>query len=77
MEISTPDLMIHVDETLALDDMRRLEDQLRADAGVISACTCDHDPHLLMVTYNADSTSSHNLLGLVKQTGVHAELIGL
>ncbi len=77
MDIPIPDFMIHVDESLSADDMHGLEERLRTDACVISACTSHEDPHLLLVTYNSDCTTSHDLLDLVTQTGVHAELVGL
>jgi hypothetical protein len=69
--------MIHVDESLSADDMHGLEDRLRSDACVVSACTSHEDSHLLLVTYNCDCTSSRNLLDLVRESGVHAELVGL
>lgn len=77
MDIPMPDVMIHVDESLPPQEMRRLEERLRTDRCVISACTSHQDPHLLLVTYNAECTTAHDLLALVIREGVHAELIGL
>lgn len=77
MDISMPDVMIHVDESLPPGEMHRFEDRLRTDAGVISACISHEDPHLLLITYNPDQTTAHHLLDLIKQEGVHAELVGL
>lgn len=77
MDISIPDVMIHVDESLPTNEMHRLEDRLRTDAGVISACVSHEDSHLLLITYNPDHTTAHHLLDLIKREGVHAELVGL
>lgn len=77
MDIPIVDMMVHVDETLSPERMRDLEDAVRGDVCVISACTSNTDPHLLMVTYNPDCTTSGNVLGTVQSQGVHAELVCL
>lgn len=71
------DMAVHVDETLPLERMHELEDVVRTDACVISACTSNDDPHMLLVTYNPACTSSGQLLNMVQAQGVHAELVGL
>jgi hypothetical protein len=71
------DLAVHVDETLPPERMHALEDAVRTDACVISACTSTQDPHLLLVTYNPDCTTSGRVLNMVQAQGVHAELVGL
>lgn len=77
MDISIVDMMVHVEETLPPERMHELEDAVRRDACVISACTSHSDPHLLMVTYNPDCTTSTSVLGTVQAEGVHAELVCL
>ncbi|HEX7972534.1 MAG TPA: hypothetical protein VF501_10065 [Thiobacillus sp.] len=71
------DMMVHVDETVPADRMHELEDVVRTDACVISACTSHDDPHVLMVTYNPACTTSGNVLNMVQAQGIHAELVGL
>jgi hypothetical protein len=71
------DMMVHVDEAVSADRMHELEDVIRTDACVISACMSNQDPHVLMVTYNPACTSSGNVLSMVQAQGVHAELVGL
>ncbi len=71
------DTMVHVDETVSAERMHELEEAVRTDACVISACTSHQDPHLIMVTYNPACTRSVNVLHKVQAQGVHAELVGL
>lgn len=77
MAASMPDLMIHVDESLSPADMQQLEERLRAGAGVVSAHRSADATHLLLVSYDSNRTSAHDLLDVVTRTGVHAELVGL
>jgi hypothetical protein len=71
------DMMVHVDESIPAEEMHKLEEVVRTDACVISACTSNDDPHMLMVTYNPACTTSGNVLHMVQAQGVHAELVGL
>lgn len=71
------DLIVHVDESLETEELHRLEDYVRTDACVISACASHEDPHILLVTFNPQCTSSRNILNLVTSKGLHAELVGL
>lgn len=71
------DMIVHVDETISREKMHELEDVVRADTGVISACSLDQNPHLLVVTYNPACTSSGKVLDAVQAQGFHAELLGL
>lgn len=71
------DMIVHVNETIPSERMHELEDVLRTDACVISACSSNDNPHLLMVTYNPACTSSGNVLNMIQAQGVHANLVGL
>jgi hypothetical protein len=71
------DMIVHVDEAIPPDKMHELEDVVRTDACVISACSSNENPHVLLVTYNPACTSSGNVLKMVQAQGVHAELVGL
>jgi hypothetical protein len=77
MDVSIVDMMVHVDESLAPEEMHKLEDAVRTDACVISACSSNGDPHMLMVTYNPACTSSGKVLEMVNAQGVHAQLVCL
>jgi hypothetical protein len=71
------DMIVHVNETIPSERMHDLEDVVRTDACVVSACSSNDNPHLLMVTYNPACTSSGNVLNMIQAQGVHANLVGL
>lgn len=71
------DMTVHVDETLSTEKMHELEDAVRSEACVVTACCSKDNPHLLSVTFDPDCTSSANVLRKVKSQGVHAELVCL
>lgn len=71
------DMIVHVDEAIPSEKMHELEDAVRTDACVISACSSNENPHLMLVTYNPACTSSGKLLHMVQAQGVRAELVGL
>jgi hypothetical protein len=71
------DMMVHVDKTISAEKMHELEDAVRTDACVISACMSNDDPHMLMVTYNPACTTSGNVLHMVQAQGVHAEVVAM
>jgi arginine repressor len=57
--------------------VQKLEEDLRAQDGVISIHTSEGTPHLVVVTYDPDHTKSKEILGVVLGEHLHAELIGL
>lgn len=77
MDTQLSDITLHIDEALNRAQRTHIENSLRGMAGIISVHNPDERPHLAVVQYNPESTSSGVILGLVKGHGVHAELIGL
>ncbi|MGF1614696.1 MAG: heavy metal-associated domain-containing protein [Gammaproteobacteria bacterium] len=77
MDIKLVDVTVHIDEILSKEQRQNVEDNLRGIEGVVSVAIHDDKPHLVMVEYNPDRTSSSVILTTVKDTGVHAELVGL
>ena len=77
MDIKMVDVTIHIDESLDHDKRATLVEKVRKHEGVIGVGHHDEKPHLMVVEYNPDQTSSKNLLELVKSDGIHAELVGL
>lgn len=77
MDIKLVDVMVHVDESIDTAARGQMEDAVRALDGVVSVAQHDDKPHLMMVEYNPDKTSSSAILSCVKGQGVHAEIIGL
>ena len=77
MTINMCDVMLHIDEELG--DMQRdlLENHVREQRGVIGLGFHKERPHLMIVEFNPDQTTSQDLLATVTSQGLHAELIGL
>jgi len=77
MEIQLADVMVHIDEDLDKERRQDIEEVLRAIEGVVSVANHDKTPHLSVIEYNPEKTSSQQLINCVIGQGVHAELIGL
>mgnify|MGYP003572755458 CR=1 FL=1 len=77
MNIQLADVTLHIDQTLERQRRTQIEDALRAIEGVVSVHNPDERPHLSVVGYNPDKTSSTVILSTVTGQGVDAELIGL
>lgn len=71
------DLMVHIDETLPVEELSRIETHLAAQDGVASVTMQDKTPHLMVVEYNEKLTDSHRIIETVREMGVHAELVGM
>ena len=77
MEQKMVDVTVHIDENLNDDQRGNLEESVRQQAGVIGVGYHENKPHLMVIEYNPDEVSSADLANLIKNQGVHAELIGL
>jgi hypothetical protein len=77
MNIQLADVTLHIDQTLEREQRARVDDALRAIDGVVSVHNPDQRPHLAVVGYNPQRTSSEVILNTVTSQGVHAQLIGL
>ena len=77
MDINLSDVTLHIDETLSKERRVEIEEKVRALDGVISVHNPDERPHLAVVQYNPAAATSHAILDVVRDSGVHAELIGL
>jgi hypothetical protein len=76
MKPAIADVMIHVDETLPEYEMADVADAVCSVDGVASGCLSMSAGHLIMVRYDADSTTAHVVLETVRHRGLHAELVG-
>ena len=76
MKPAIADVMIHVDEPLPEYEMVEIADHVCEAQGVASGCLSSHAGHLIMVKYDAHSTTAHHVLDTVTQRGLHAELVG-
>ena len=71
----TADIMIHINESLDANKQQGLESELRAIDGVIAPRF--NKPHLLVIAYNSEVTSSPVLLKQVINKGYQAQVVGL
>jgi hypothetical protein len=75
--INLADVTFHVDENLDAESRAKLEDDLRAQEGVVSIHSSEKTPHLIVVTYDPGHARSKELLQVVLGENLHAEMIGL
>ena len=77
MNIQIADITLHIDESLDAENHARIETAIRAVDGVVSVHAQTDRPHLMIVGYNPEKTSSAAILEAATAQGIHAELIGL
>lgn len=77
MHTHCSDVVIHLDEDLNDDDIHELERDLSCVPGVVCACVNDKARHLMLVDYDPEGVAAGQLLSVVRQHGIGAELIGL
>ncbi|MGA7979257.1 MAG: ATP-binding protein [Chromatiaceae bacterium] len=77
MNIQLADITIHIDQNVEPERRTQIEGVVRAIDGVISFHNPNDRPHLNVVEYNPEKTTSAAILSAVTSQGVHAELIGL
>jgi len=77
MSTGLSDVVLHIDETLPLEQVNVLEKHIHNMGGVVSACNRDERPHLISITYDPEQVKSHDILVKVESEGVNAELVGL
>ena len=70
------DVVVHINENLDHERRDRLAQQIILINGVVSTEFAEKRPHLMIVGYDPQKTKSTEVLSGVKQTGVHAQLIG-
>ncbi len=76
-DITLTDVTIHIDKDTDATTRTNVENGLRIIDGVVSVHMPADKPHLVVIEYNPDVTSSSHLLTMVKELAGHAELIGL
>jgi hypothetical protein len=77
MDKPMADVMIHIDEALSEEALKKIEAAVREEECVISAGVPAGNLHMMLVAYNPECIAAADILARVKQTGVHAELIGM
>ncbi len=76
-DITLTDVTIHIDSDTDSGTRANVENGLRIIKGVVSVHMPEDKPHLIVVEYNPEETSSSHLLTMVQEVAGHAELIGL
>lgn len=71
------DVTIHVDETLNAAQLLDLEEQMRANDGVLNIRYRLDRPHLLVADYDPETLRAQDLLQILEGSHLHGELIGL
>ena len=71
------DIVIHIDENLNDDGIHSLERELSDQQGVFCACVPEKTRHLMVVDYDTSSVQPSQILDLVRNRGLHAEMVGL
>lgn len=71
------DVTIHLNEETTHGERESLRDVILQQSGVMAADYRDATPHLLIVSYDPAVCTSAALLQVVKQRGLHAQLLGL
>ncbi|BAU46847.1 ATP-binding protein [Sulfurifustis variabilis] len=77
MDNRVTDIAIHLDSALPDDQLTGLEETVRREPSVISACLSPEDRHILLVTYDPEGVSSEELVKRLRARGVHASAFGL
>lgn len=70
-------VLVHIDETLDLDDLNSLQHDIAVGDGIVSACISDTAHHMMIVDFDEQQIDSGEVLHRVEDQGLHAELIGL
>lgn len=71
------DVVVHIDETLPVEQLNTLEKHVHQIQGVVCACNRDEQPHLMTVVYDPANVQAHDILVQIENEGIHAELVGL
>lgn len=77
MSSNLNEVMLHLEETLDDDALRRLEEGVRQDAGVVSVGHNPDNAHMIMVVYDSEATRAASLLHSFQERGLHAQVVGL
>lgn len=71
------DIVIHIDENLDDSSIHDLERRLSESTGIFSACVHEHRRHLMLVDFDPVDIKPSEIVSRVRNTGLHAEMIGL
>ena len=70
------DMVMHVDNRLGADTRRNVEEAIARHRGVIHAHFNETRPHLMLVSYDKERTSSFEILAEMTDQQLCAERVG-
>jgi len=70
------DMVMHIDNQLGEGSRRNIEKTLTGSEGVVYAHFNERRPHLMLVSYDTDSTSSFDILAQMTGQQLCAERVG-
>ncbi len=70
------DMVMHIDNTLGTDSRRNVERAITGNKGVLNAHFNERRPHLMLVSYDTDRTSSFEIMAQVTGQQLNAERVG-
>ncbi len=70
------DMVMHIDDNLEEQTRRTVEKKLTGQRGVIHAHFNEQRPHLMLVSYDIERTSSFEILAGISGQSLCAERIG-
>lgn len=70
------DMVMHIDDTLAESSRRLVEKKLTGRKGVLHAHFNEARPHLMLVSYDIERTSSFDILAAISGQQLCAERVG-
>lgn len=70
------DMVMHIDNNLGAGSRRNIEKSLTNARGVVHAHFNEQRPHLMLVSYDTESTSSFEILAQMNGQQLCAERIG-
>jgi hypothetical protein len=71
------DVMIHINEPLDAEARTTLENSIRKVDGVVSPGFNAGKAHLLLITYNTETTTTAALLEKVRAAGYTGQVVGM
>lgn len=71
------DITLHIDEDTTTLDRDEMRGQFLSMNGVMAATFHDKKPHLIVIEYDPETVKSMAFVDLVRNRGMHAELVGL
>jgi len=74
--MTNTEVVVHIDEELTKGSQEMLSDKVCNIEGVETANLANKRPHLMIVGFNSQEIETLNVLNGVRNTGVHAQLVG-